>query len=132
MTRLRLRLIATGGADYPEREAETLGKAAAAVNDLTRDILFDLGLAVTRAAGGGGGGFPSGEVLRNAQSALAPLLDRSSALAATVSSIEGWRSKLVVVRQQQTRLAWSGGTTAAGMSSVSAPLPMKWQALAIW
>ncbi|MFF1908229.1 hypothetical protein [Kitasatospora sp. NPDC058218] len=101
VTRLRLRMIATGSRD-PGREAETLGKAAAAVNDLTRDILFDLGLAVSRGADGGGGSFPSGEVLRNARSALASLLDRSNALAATVSSIEGWRNTLVVAHRALT------------------------------
>ncbi|MGW7586633.1 hypothetical protein ACWGKU_33455 [Kitasatospora sp. NPDC054768] len=96
-------MIVTGRPDHPESEAETLARAATAVNDMTRAILYALGSAVTHVASGIDGGFPSGEVLRNACTALTPLLDRSSALAATVSSLEQWRSALAIAHRALTR-----------------------------
>ncbi|MGW2401753.1 hypothetical protein ACWCYY_34890 [Kitasatospora sp. NPDC001664] len=98
VTRLRLRMVASGSHDqYTDRHAESLEKAAVAVNNLVRDILLTLGIAVTASLSHEG--FPPGEVLRNGRAALAQLLDRDEALKPTASSIDNWRDLLVTAHR---------------------------------
>ncbi|MFJ4675955.1 hypothetical protein [Kitasatospora sp. NPDC088783] len=96
VTRLRLRVVTSGSLNLPQSEAGVLAAAATEINALVRDILHYLGLAVTD---GTGGGYPAGELLRNAQAALAPLLDRPRALEASAASLEGWRQDLTVAHR---------------------------------
>ncbi|GLW58140.1 hypothetical protein [Kitasatospora phosalacinea] len=103
VTRLRLRMIASGSLDLPQSEAGALDAAATAINILVRDILCYLGLEVTGVTGGSDGSYPAGEMLRNAQAALAPLVDRPRALAASAASLEGWRQDLTVAHRALTR-----------------------------